>query len=392
LQYSDQYPDKPYQDEAIWPKVAGADFVLADWYGYNTFAERVLIDNKLQVPGTDYVLTPDAAGVYITFTEAPAEGSEVKILFSTSYADSDDGGAWEWLAVGRDAQNIDSAGSAMVADYAIWYADAELRNSALDMQDTQYGPYAPSLLSPDLNRTALLPGRTGYRDANVAFNKGRLGFKDDWSCHVNSEGTELQGLPISSSNIITVGGPAANAVTEYTNDFTDAFATLPGWTGSGATTGVIYSTACWSKNTYAPEYDAETGAQTVGYGIISTFQDLNGTTFLVVYGYTGQDTYYTCWALTHSDVLALARWEMPEGVTTIVLKFDYTLHPTDYCFVTIMEALGTISEYNFQGYFLGEIDGLASPLQYPNPNLLFPDWPLYPIWVTDKYPPIHVDP
>jgi hypothetical protein len=162
---------------------------------------------------------------------------------------------------------------------------------------------------------------------------------------------------------------------------------MPGWTGAGATTGVIYSTSCWSKNTYVPEYD-ETGKQTVGYGMISTFVDLNGTTFLVLYGYTGQDTYYTCWSLLHSDVFALARWTMPEGVTTMILKFDYTLHPTDYCFVTIVEALGTISEYNWQRYMLEDDSVTVIPLQ----GEPFPDWPAYPIWVTDKYPAIHVDP
>ncbi len=352
LKYSDQYPDRPYQNDngLAWPYVYYQDFVYNDWYGYDTFAERVLINNTLQIRDTDYFLDYDEGGaVYVQFYDAPSANSEVKILFSTNYyEESWNDGAWEWLVVGRDSAAIDSAGSAMVSTYVTWYTGATLRNSGLDMQDTTYGPNAPSVLSAQ--RPTLLPARTGYRDANVAFNLGRLGFKDDWSCHVNiNTGDEMQGLPISSSNIITVGGPVANAVTEYTNDFTDAFATLGGWTGSGAPGSVIYSTSCWSKNTYVPTMVG--GVETVGYGMISTFQDLNGTTFLVVYGYTGQDTYYTCWALQHSDVLDLASWEnMPEGVTTLVLQFNYTLHPTDYCFVTIMEALGTISEYNYQGY------------------------------------------
>jgi len=393
LTYSDQYPDKT--EQWGWPYVYYDDFYYNEYFGgYQPYAERVLINNTLQIRDTDYIISYDPSGfTYINFTEAPPDGSEVKILFSSVYADSsyDEtyGGAWEWLTVGRDSKAIDSAGAAMVSDFTIWYDEAEVRNSALDMQDTVYGPNAPSLLSPQ--RSTLLPDRAGYRDANIAYNLGRLGFKDDWSCHTNLDNevhTEMQGLPISSSSIITVGGPTANAVTEYTNDFTDAFATLPGWTGTGATTGVIYSTACWSKNTYVPEYDG-TGKQTVGYGMISTFKDMNGTVFLVLYGYTGQDTYYTCWSLLHSDVFALARWTMVEGITTMILKFDYTLHPTDYCFVTVMEALGTISEYNWQGYFL-ETDGQTMIPQQP--SLPFPDWPGYPVWVTDKYPAIHVDP
>jgi hypothetical protein len=396
LRYSDQFPDKTEQPG--WPFVFYEDLYISEyWGGFQPHAERVLIDNKLQVRDTDYEIDYDGNDyAYIYFLgDAPADGSEVKILFSTWYADSsyyyDEqsfqyNGAWEWLAVGRDSAAIDSAGAAMVSTYVTWWTETELRNSALDMQDTRFGPDAASLLSAQ--RSTLLPDRTGYRDANIGFNLGRLGLKDDWSCHTNADNevhTEMQGIPIASSSIITVGGPSANAVTEYTNDFTDAFATLGGWTGSGGTAGVIYSTSCWSKNTYVPEYD-ETGKQTVGYGVISAFKDPNGTVFLVLYGYTGQDTYYTCWSLMHSDVFHLAADTLPAGVTSIVLKFDYTLHATDYCFVTIMEALGTISEYDWQGFFL--MDGETPPLQGPTA----PDWPAYPIWVTDKYPAIHVDP
>jgi hypothetical protein len=265
-----------------------------------------------------------------------------------------------------------------------WWTGNMVQLTGSEMQNTAFGPLAPFILDP--LRTNLLPDRRGYRDAEISFNNGRLALKDDWSCHKDSTGEWLYGVPIASSNIITIGGPSANLATEYTNDFTDALATLPGWTGAGLPTSQIFATSCWSKNIYAPQYDE--GAQTLGYGLISTVRDINGTTWFVVYGYTGQDTYYTCWALMHSDVLDLAWDTMPSGVTTLVIEFDYTLHPTDYCFVTIKEALGTISEYNWQGFF--ERDQVGASLQALQPPAPFAWWP--ESWVTDKFPTIHKDP
>lgn len=148
---------------------------------------------------------------------------------------------------------------------------------------------------------------------------------------------------------------------------------------------------------YKAQYDG-TGKETLGYGVISTFRDLNGTVWLVIYGYSGQDTYYTAWSLMHSDVLAQALYpfdglsDIHTGITTLVLQYNYTLHPTDYCFVTVKEALGTISEFNYQSWFAG-FDHIEQQPQFEGTfEQPFPDWPLYPIWVTDKFPTIHVDP
>jgi len=41
----------------------------------------------------------------------------------------------------------------------------------------------------------------------------------------------------------------------------------------------------------------------------------------------------------------------------LVVMFDYTKHPTAKCFVTIVETLGTISEYNWDqqvDFFIGD--------------------------------------
>jgi hypothetical protein len=400
LKYSNMFPYKTDAGSPDWPYVYYEDLAFNpnNWDAYNSFSERVLVDGVLQKRDIDYIVDYDIDGyVYIEFSTAPADGAQVKILFST-YTESTFNfniyGDWEWLAVGRDSAAVDSAGAAIVSENLLWDYGSHMVMSGLDMQDTKFGPATPYILSP--MNASLLPDRTGYRDAPIAFNQGRIGLQDDWSSHINANDEWMYGIPISSSNIVTVGGPYANAATEYTNDFTDALVTLPGWTGPGLPLLNIFSVACWSKNNYTAQYD-QTGKQTVGYGVISTFEDLNGTVWLVIYGYTGQDTYYTCWSLMHSDVLNTALWGyntdyIHAGVTTLVLQYNYTLHPTDYCFVTVKEALGTISEFNFQGWFMGvSLDGAGSITpQAPLPP--YPDWPAYPIWVTDKYPAIHKDP
>lgn len=393
LQYSDVYPYKPYWDG--WPYVYYSDFVWDTWDAYGSFAERVLVNGTLQVPGTDYILGYDQYyQMYVEFAEPPGIDARIKILFST-YVPWEGGGQYEWLAVGRDSAAVDSAGAAIVSEDMLWNWDNHLVMSGLDMQDTNFGPVTPYILSP--MKPSLLPARTGYRDDSIAFNKGRIGLQDDWSCHVNADDEWLYGIPISSSNIITVGGPLANLATEYTNDFTDALFTYPGWTGTGLPQNDIFGVACWNKTVYKPLYDG-TGKETVGYGVISTFRDLNGTVWLVIYGYSGQDTYYTAWSLMHSDVLAQALYpfdglsDIHTGITTLVLQYNYTLHPTDYCFVTVKEALGTISEFNYQSWFAG-FDHIEQQPQFEGTfEQPFPDWPLYPIWVTDKFPTIHVDP
>jgi len=313
LKYSDLFPVKG--DTMDWPFVTAEEFAWYynydgyynmtapdgfDWTGYNydepNFGERVLVNGVLMERDDDYIIGFDGNGyTYINFTTAPALNAEIKILFSADAHDMN-GGQWEWLVVGKDSNSIDSEGSGMVKSFfEWWWSGNPVQMTGSEMQNTAYGPLAPYILDP--LRTALLPDRRGYRDAEISFNHGRLALKDDWSCHKDESGDWLYGIPIASSNIITVGGPTANIATEYTNDFTDAFATLPGWTGAGLSTSKIFAASCWSKNTYAAQY-GEGGAQTLGYGVISTVRDINGTVWFVVYGYTGQDTYYTSWVLS----------------------------------------------------------------------------------------------
>jgi hypothetical protein len=416
LRLSDMFPARP----AIsgWPYVYANYFPYqtvtlpspspppwVPWDSYCNFTERVLVDGVLQTRGVDYTLwtnaTWDTSGgyyhnngyIWVNFTTAPAVNATIKILFSTVGLTLDTyalDGSWNWGVVGKEpyALPIDCEALGMATEWAAVYNNDPVDMTASDMQNTAYAPAAPYVLSQ--MRPTLLPDKNAYRDANPAFNKGRAAFMDDWSCH-QVDSTWLNGVPIASSNIMSLGGPSANMVSEYFNDFSDAFATLPQWTPNTAYASEIMPLTCWSFNkndisgvlhAYKMQTDA-TGKQTIGYGVISTYKDLNGTVGLMIWGYTGQDTYYTAWSLLHSDVLYLALRTMPYGVTSLVLQFNYTLHPTDYCFVTILEALGTISEFDFQGY-LTYYSSMVS--EYGTAC----GWPS--TWLIDKFPTIHIDP
>jgi hypothetical protein len=78
-----------------------------------------------------------------------------------------------------------------------------------------------------------------------------------------------------------------------------------------------------------------------GIGVITTYKDINGTVGFMIYGWSGDDTYYTCkWF--HEEGIYYLQGEN-RGVTTLVLRIDYT-EDAHYPTVTILERLGTISE------------------------------------------------
>jgi len=328
LNHTFPIPPRPvYSDEFCWTSDV-------EWDDYCVFSERVLVDGVLQIRDEDYYVDYDEGYlVYIEFYEPPEDGAVIKVLFSL--VDHRDltwwNGMYEWIVVGRDSAAVDSAGAAMVSEFFnLPWNSIGVRMSGLDMQDTKWGPVTPFVFAP--LRAGLLPARDAYRDAAWGPNTGRAALRDDWCSHQVEE-VWVNGVPISSSNIIGVGGFYANHLLEYLNDFTDAY--------FDKTSDKIETLSCWSKNTYAPTFVA--GVQTTGYGVITVHKDLNGTAYFGVWGYTGQDTYYTTWFLWNSGLNNL--WSLPEGVTTLILEFDYTVHPTDEGFLEIVEMLGTISEY-----------------------------------------------
>jgi hypothetical protein len=174
---------------------------------------------------------------------------------------------------------------------------------------------------------------------------GRLHLVDDWCTR----------YPVTTSNIISVAGPVANLMTEYWNEFVDAPLLYNVPSGRGVLSGIMPKT-CWNttKNT---NYLGNTYSGN-GYGVIATYKDINGTIGFIIWGYSGDDTYYISkWF--HEEGIFYLQTENP-GVTSIILQLDYTDHdavtsnpmPPNYYYdahhpeVTILERLGTISEKN----------------------------------------------
>jgi len=323
-----------------------------EWYEYCSFAERVLVDGKLLTP-TDariwdgskwswwpsFPYTYNITGNTIKFWKdaddkittrgdvewTVEEGKVVKVLYSNS--NSTDTGRYEWTVVGRDSKPVDSIGASLVTA-AFKNKGVEIGNAGLDMQYLEYDIQSvPNVMAKfgtgnawadyyGGSKVTLLPTSTpGTRSALV----------DDW----------CKTWPVASSNMITVGGPKVNVLTDYLNDFAEAyygtwdFSTNTGYGYYGK--GAIVALSCWSKNYYYSTNET-------GYAVISTYKDLNGTVIFSVWGVWGRDTFYAAKWFHEKGILQ----DFPSGVTSIILEIDYTdpKHPT----VGIVEMLGTISE------------------------------------------------
>lgn len=327
------------------------------WDSYCLPSERVLINGTLWARHDSIkayeTLDPSKAGtgVYrdyytVDFTNATlkfyrynaaleayqritlAAGTRVKILYSTIEFCTI--GRYEWEVVGTPSAAVDSAGASMVTSAFEEWKEIEVYKSALDIKDSSWGPYTPYMIREQgvANRS-----RSQYRDSI-----NRLHLKDDW-CTT---------MPITRSNMIVVGGPAANAMAEYFNDFTNAFLVKSDVSTSDLTGNGIYAPGCWNKT--RAYYGGASGGG--GYAIISTYKDLNGTIGFIVWGYNGDDTFYTAYALRHGLIAYLQH--LQPGVTTLILKLTYTgaCAPT----ISIMESLGIFTECTGFGQFkyLGE--------------------------------------
>ncbi|MEM2026860.1 MAG: hypothetical protein QXT30_03760 [Candidatus Bathyarchaeia archaeon] len=313
---------------------------LGGWAEYCSFRERVLVDGKLIVPW-------DAKGIwppnkwpnypyyyYLNDTDeddyydeivfwnaktdkpwAPASGAVIKVLYSTYNIP----GRYEWVIVGRDAETVDSAGAALVTsafkDKIIeseGEAGAYIGLAGADMKETAVYNAMPSVMRKF---------GTGNTKADYKDMIGRAALKDDW-CTT---------WPVASSNMIAVGGPLANMLAYYANDFTPAFFGLEEYAASVWDNKIIALT-CWSQNTYESTEDT-------GYAVVATYKDLNGTVIFLVWGHWGRDTYYATKWLHEEGIYQLQ--SAPRCATAIILEIDYTVHEPA---VSIVEVLGTISE------------------------------------------------
>jgi len=245
-------------------------------------------------------------------------------------------GRWEWTVLGRDAATSDSLGATLVTA-AFKNKQIEIGNAGEDMMYQEWGVQSIPWVMDCLGTT---PGtRTDYKWTSDPTTPGKRSFlKDDW-CHT---------WPVSSSNMIGVGGPLANMFAYYFNDFTDAFYGLNvDWLGEAFTPyapwqGKIIAASCWNVSSGHVAHGANAYADdgTLGYATITTYKDINGTVGFLIWGLGPRDTYYASRFFHEEIIYELQRF--PCCATSIIIEIDYCdpLHPT----FTIPEVLGTISE------------------------------------------------
>jgi hypothetical protein len=241
-------------------------------------------------------------------------------------------GRYEWAVVGRDAASVDSAGAALVTA-AFKNKQVEIWMAGSDMMDPVIANQMPWVMSKMTSGDAWV----NYLKTGSGTDPGnyRAYLRDDWCKQGTTANDEI---PVATSNMIGVGGPLANLLAYYGNDFTQAFFGLADFTDYTAWENKLVPKTCWDHEA------GYTDTNTVGYATISTYRDLNETAILLIWGNWGRDTFYaTKWFHEHG-VYQLQ--ESPAGLTSIVLRINYQstsegYKPTSY---SIVECLGTISE------------------------------------------------
>jgi len=312
--------------------------IPSDWDAYCSFAERVLINGTLIVRD-GYNSTAHEPYYQINFENGNITfhhwvtsayttwtlpiGTHIKVLYST--IEENEKGRYEWIVVGKDAATIDAIGAAYMTEAFDSKKDIEVLLTGLDINETAaHGAYAPFVMGRAATAT-----KADYRD-----NLGRTFLRDDW-CTT---------YPVSSSNMLFSGGPGANLGAEYFNEFTNAFWARTEYVVNNTGQAFkIFALSCWNRTSYGS-----------GYAVISVYKDLNGTIGFLIWGTTGQDTYYaTQWFWSIPDGLTAPDGTIVysgieylqhenRGVTDIILEIDYTECPS---IVSVTEErLGTISE------------------------------------------------
>lgn len=128
--------------------------------------------------------------------------------------------------------------------------------------------------------------------------------KDDWSTTV----------PIASSDIIAVGGPIANGVAQYFNEFGSVIYRGMPWYQGGTMTD-LHPVSCWwtrgelgghkGHDDTQSDYNVSAAVQgPLGYGVITAYKDINGTTGFMVWGLTGNDTFWISQALFNTGKIS----------------------------------------------------------------------------------------
>jgi hypothetical protein len=235
-------------------------------------------------------------------------------------------GRYEWTVVGKDAATVDSVGAALVTA-AIKNKRLEIGMAGLDISETEVANMIPWVMRRFGAGMAAMDYHYDY-----AGGDHRTALKNDWCTN----------WAVSSSKMISVGGPIANLLSYYANDFTQAFYAIPDFAMGSHWSGMVVPTTCWSgpvgedilgnPHIYASSEDT-------GYAVIATTKDKNGTVILTVWGHWGRDTFY---ASKYFDWKKFWLQHINPHVTAIVVEIDYEdpKHPV----VEPVEFIGMISE------------------------------------------------
>jgi hypothetical protein len=265
----------------------------------------------------------------VTFGNPTSETAEVTPPTSNALYAYYIWGSYEEGVVGKNAATVDSAGLSMITA-AFKDKEVEYGIAAEDIYDSNLANQIPWVMS----RLGSGTDWSGYYYSNLAGYSStdkRVGLRDDW-CTT---------WPISSANIIGSGGPLANMLAYYGNDFASAFYGIPDFTSYGKWWGAIVPLSCWSALSgggYGPYWSDNS----TGYAVISVSEDLNGTVLFLVWGNWGRDTYYASQWFWMDGIKEFQSF--PRGVNSIVLEIDYNCTTNKPYAYYVDEMLGTISE------------------------------------------------
>ena len=207
--------------------------------------------------------------------------------------------------VGRDAAPSDSTGMISAANYLTGQGN----NIVFGVSDMDTGSHA-------------------FR--RYGATNDRQSYYYDWPD--DKRAAMMERDPVTGNALVGVaalmaGGPYANLASEYFNDFLPVFAI-----GDWMAWREILCPGCWSIRRYVSTDD-------IGYAIIATCTDMNGTNALAIWGWTADDTYAACMALgTTVDPTTL-----PPGTVAVVLEIDRRTTPAT---VTIIECLAQFTEHS----------------------------------------------
>ncbi|MBS7646196.1 hypothetical protein KEJ44_09240, partial [Candidatus Bathyarchaeota archaeon] len=266
--------------------------------------------------------------VNITVENGETISGKATLTLSTCYRE-ELGGRYEWTVVGKDAATVDSAGAALVTA-AFKNKQVEIGLAGEDMYDTVIANQMPWVMRK------FGAGNT-KADYYYSATDKRTALRDDW-CKAGT--VNYDEWPIASSNMIGVGGPIANLLAYYGNDFMQALFGLGEFTTHTPWKNKIVPLTCWDMT----KTSSYASSNTVGYAVISTYKDINGTVLFLIWGHWGRDTYYVTKWFHEEGIYQLQ--EAPKGLTGIIVKITYEstdegYKPTGY---SIVECLGTISE------------------------------------------------